>query len=299
MEFRNIIISNPAKISIKNEQLCIAQGEEFRIPLEDICTIMVESRQVALTSAALEQLAANGATIFFCDKKHLPSAQLFSMNQFSRQRKLLYAQFELPKPKQKQLWQSIVRQKIKNQALCLRLAEKEGWERLFEMSASVRSGDPDNLEAQAAAYYFPRLFGKDFTRDDLCMENAALNYGYAIIRGSVARNLVVHGLEPCVGINHCNQLNQYNLADDLMEPYRPLVDLSVAVTDLSDEDGLTPSLKRMLFNITNKLVAQGGQKLRVMLSVNRSAASLATSIVEKSNKLELPELIGLEEGRYE
>lgn len=193
MEFRNIVISNPARLSIKHNQLCIMQEREALIPLEDICSVLLESRQIQISAAALERLAVSGITVFFCDEKHLPSAQLVAMNQFSRQHKMLYAQFELPRPIQKQLWKCIVQQKINNQAACLRLSGKAGFEELEKMVQAVRSGDVTNVEAQAAACYFPKLFGQGFTRNDVCLQNAALNYGYAILRGAIARNLVMHG----------------------------------------------------------------------------------------------------------
>lgn len=299
MEFRNIVISNPARLSIKHNQLCIMQEREALIPLEDICSVLLESRQIQISAAALERLAVSGITVFFCDERHLPSAQLVAMNQFSRQHKMLYAQFELPRPTQKQLWKCIVQQKINNQAACLRLSGKAGFEELEEMAQTVRSGDITNVEAQAAACYFPKLFGQGFTRNDLCLQNAALNYGYAILRGAIARNLVMHGLEPCIGLQHHNQFNSYNLADDLIEPFRPLIDLYVSSLPDTDGDELTPAIKRKLFNATNLLMLQNGKKMRVMYAIGRSAASLAKSIANQENTLELPTLIGLEEGRYE
>lgn len=172
------------------------------VPIEDICSVLLESRQIQISAAALECLAVSGITVFFCDEKHLPSAQILPMNQFSRQRKMLYAQFELSRPIQKQLWKCIVQQKIKNQAACLRLSGKSGFEELEAMIPMVRSGDVTNVEAQAAAFYFPHLFHPDFTRGDICLQNATLNYGYAILRGAIARNLVMHGLEPCIGLQH-------------------------------------------------------------------------------------------------
>lgn len=131
------------------------------------------------------------------------------------------------------------------------------------------------------------------------MQNATLNYGYAILRGAIARNLVMHGLEPCIGLQHHNQLNSYNLADDLIEPYRPLIDLYVSGLADADSDELTPAIKRKLFNATNLLMLQNEKKMRVMYAIGRSTASLAKSIVNQENLLELPTLIGLEEGGYE
>jgi CRISPR-associated protein Cas1 len=299
MEFRNILISNPARLSIRHNQLCIAQAQEVLIPIEDICTLMLESQQIQISAAALEILASEGVTVFFCNSQHLPSAQILSFNQFCRKRRMLCAQFKLGKPLQKQLWQSIVQQKIHNQAACLHFAGREGGELLEQMVQSVHSGDNGNMEAVAAAKYFPLLFGAGFTRGADCIENAALNYGYAILRGSIARNLVMHGLEPCIGLHHHSELNQFNLADDLIEPYRPLIDLFVASQDFGESEELSPQIKKRLFNLTNYLVRQKNKRFRVMTSVDRAAFSLASSIENGINCLELPELLPLEEGRYE
>ena len=224
----------------------------------------------------------------------MPSAVVLPTNQYCRQRKLLLAQVTLPKPLQKQLWQQIIKQKIRNQALCLRLLKKQGAETLEALADAVRSGDSDNRESVAAAVYFPALFGEHFSRELDCPQNAALNYGYAILRGCIARNLVVHGLEPCLGLHHCNAQNNFNLADDLIEPYRPLVDLYVSsYVELTGE--LTPKRKQQLFNLTSYLVKQGQRKYRLMTGVGRCCASLASCISEQSKDLELPQLIALEQ----
>ena len=296
-----MVISNPATLKILHNQLCIEQESRLLIPIEDICTLLIENPNVSITAVALEQLAVNGVTVFFCDRTHLPSAQLFAMNQFSRKSRLLEEQFQIGKPLRKQLWKTIIKQKIQNQANCLKLLGRTGADHLQELADNVRSGDCDNAEAVAAAWYFPRLFGKGFTRSSEIVENAALNYGYAILRGNIARNLVMHGLEPCIGIFHSNDLNPYNLADDLIEPYRPLVDLMVAGWDLSSitDEELTRDMKRKLLLLSNKLVYQAEKNFRVMTSVDRMTASFAASILQKEMKLELPELIGLEDGRFE
>ena len=166
------------------------------------------------------------------------------------------------------------------------------------MARQVRSGDPDNLEATAAATYFPALFGAGFSRGDDCRINAALNYGYAILRGAVARNLVMYGLEPCLGIFHHNELNQFNLADDLIEPFRPLVDLFVASTVPDDDGDLTPDIKHQLFNLTNYIVQQNGRRYRTITAIGRSVQSFSRSIQDGS-PLDLPELLPLEMYRYE
>lgn len=299
MEYKNIILSRPAKLSIRQQLLVIEQEETCTVPLEDLSSILIESRQVVLTAHAATELAMHGVTVFLCDEKHLPCCQLLPMNQFCRQRKLLMAQQELPKPLKKQLWQQIVVQKIRNQAECLRLCGKDGWQELREMADHVRSDDSDNREAVAAAFYFPQLFGNHFSRGTDDSRNAALNYGYAILRGGIARNLVMHGLEPCLGIHHRSELNNFNLADDLIEPFRPIVDLHVAQNVSQTETGLSQMQKIGLFQLTNVLVKQADKEYRVMLSMGRTCTALANSIVEQKMLLELPELIPLELHRYE
>lgn len=167
------------------------------------------------------------------------------------------------------------------------------------MAERVLSGDSDNREAVAAALYFPLLFGEGFSRGSDDPRNAALNYGYTILRGGIARNLVMHGLEPCIGIHHRSELNNFNLADDLIEPFRPIVDLYVAQNFSEEDEVLTTRQKVGLFNLTNYLVRQSDRQYRVMLSIDRACTSLANSITEQALLLELPELIPLELHRYE
>lgn len=299
MEFRAIFIANPAQLSVRREQLVIRQGQEVTVPMEDITSVMLESQAVTVTAAALQKLADYGVTVYLCDEKHLPAALLLPINRHSRQLKVLKGQITMTKPAQKRLWQSVVMAKIRNQAKCLELLGRPESGDLLELARSVRSGDPDNCEATAAAQYFPALFGAGFTRDAGGLTNAALNYGYAILRGAVARNLAVHGIEPCLGIFHHSELNQFNLADDLMEPYRPLVDLYVASHTGGEEGNLTPKLKQSLFNLTNYLVRQGGKRYRMISAVGRMTESFARVLVQETGVLELPELIPLELYRYE
>ncbi len=261
--------------------------------------MLIESGQVTLAARAVSALAESGATVFFCDEKHLPCCQLLPVNRYCRQRKMLSAQWEMEKPLQKRLWQQIVVQKIKNQAKCLVLAGREGQKELQNMAGRVLSGDRDNREAVAAAFYFPALFGEGFIREREDPRNSALNYGYAILRGCVARRLVVHGLEPCLGLHHHSELNNFNLADDLIEPFRPVVDLYVATRFREDGEDLSPDQKVRLFNLSHYLVEQAGKRYGVFTAIDRSCASLARCYTEGAQKLELPELIPLEEQRYE
>lgn len=267
--------------------------------MEDITSIMVESQMVTFSASAAQQLADHGVTVYFCDEKHLPAAILLSMNRHSRQLRALKAQLSMTKPLQKRIWQSIVASKIANQSRCLELLSRPKSGDLRDLSRSVRSGDPNNCEATAAAIYFPALFGADFTRSEDCIQNAALNYGYAILRGAVARNIATRGLEPCLGICHHSELNQFNLADDLMEPYRPLVDLYVASQLDPTIKTLTPTLKHQLFNLTNYVVRQSEKKYRMISAIGRMTDSFVRTITHTGLAVELPELIALEPYQHE
>src|SRR5690606_38070558 len=149
-------------------------------------------------------------------------------------------QLHIGRPLAKQVWANIVRRKVENQARCLDLTNRKGSERLYSYSRRVRSGDPENLEGQAAAEYFRRLIGTSFTRKQESWTNSALDYGYAVLRGGIARGLVAHGFHPGIGIFHDSEQNAFNLADDVIEPFRPIVDLFVAVKSPDEDRELTP-----------------------------------------------------------
>lgn len=299
MEFRSVFVSNPAQLSVRRGQLVIRQEEERSVPMEDLSALLVESRAVSITAAALQELTDHGVTVYLCDETHLPAALVLPMNRHSRQLKLLKGQIAMRRPTQKRVWQGVVMSKISNQARCLALLGKEGAEELRALADQVRSGDPDNWEAVAAARYFPALFGAGFTRGEECRVNAALNYGYAILRGAVARHLVMRGLEPCLGIFHHSELNRFNLADDLMEPYRPLVDLYVASHVPDDEGDLTPAIKQQLFQLSHYLVEQGGKQFRAISAIGRMADSFSRIVQSGEGQMELPHLLPLQLGRYE
>ncbi len=300
MEFHTIFLANPAHLSLRRGQLVIRQeAGERTFPIEDISALLVESQTTTITAAALQALTQQGVTVYLCDPTHLPAALALPMNRHSRQLKLLKGQISMTKPTQKRLWQGVVSAKLANQARCLTLLGRPGGEELRFLATQVRSGDPDNLEAIGAAKYFPALFGQGFTRGEVCRVNAALNYGYAILRGAVARNLVMRGLEPCLGIFHHSELNQFNLADDLMEPYRPLVDLYVASHIPDDGGALTPAMKQHLFQLTNYLMEQQGKQFRTVSAIGRMADSFSRIVQGGADSLELPTLLPLQLHCYE
>ncbi len=301
MGFRNIKIDSHVKLQIKNQQLLIDAGEEIQIPLEDINCILIENQTVTLSAYLLQKLADMGIALYVCDEKHLPNAVLLPMVRHSRHFKILKYQMEAAKPLQKRLWQQIVIQKIKNQALCLELLGREGAKELFAMCREVQSGDRTHVEAKAAAFYFKSMYGIGFSRGNDHIINSALNYGYAIVRGLIARSIVCYGLEPSIGVFHCSELNSYNLADDLIEPFRPLVDLYVSQHyDISEIDSvLTPEAKRGIFGIINFDMDVKGEKRIISNCVDMLASSYSSALQERRIDLDLPELIQLQVHRYE
>lgn len=299
MAFRNIIVESPAHISVKNRQLVIRTDGERSLPIEDISAVLLESNQSTITTAALSQLGQRGCALFVCDEKHLPCAVLTGFARHSRELGVLQSQLSAGEVLKKRLWQSIVKAKISNQAECLRLCGKEeAAEGLTQMAVSVRSGDSGNTEAAAAARYFPALFGKGFTRNGENGINSALNYGYAVLRGCMARCLAVYGFLPALGLHHRNELNSFNLADDLMEPFRPLVDLLVSVC-YEGEASLSPGNKRQLFNCLNLDILSGGQRHSTAYAMERLVHSLARSLEKGEAALMLPELLDLKQHSYE
>lgn len=299
MAFRSVIIESPARLSVKNEQLLIVTDREHFLPVEDLSALLLENRQSTITTAALSLLGQRGCALFVCDEKHLPCAVLTPFAQHSRMLSAASGQLNATEPMKKRLWQSLVQAKIGNQASCLRWAGKEAEAReLLAMLPRVRSGDPENVEASAAQRYFPVLFGEGFVRREESGINAALNYGYAILRGCMARTLVVYGFLPAFGLHHHSALNAFNLADDFMEPFRPVIDALVSAAVLPD-DPLTPERKRALFNCLNLDILSGGEHHSLSYAMERLVQSYGRSLERREASLCLPSFTGLEQHRYE
>ena len=300
MGYRNIKIESSIGLHIKNSQLIIGdKGVSF--PLEDINCVLIENQSVTVSSYMLQEFAKNEIALYVCDEKHLPNAVLLPLVKHSRHFKVLTRQIEVGKPLIKRLWQQIIVCKIKNQALCLKEMELDDYDKLLAMTKEVQSGDKTHVEAKAAAYYFRALYGDDFTRDNECIINSAMNYAYAIIRGLIARSIVCYGLEPSLGMFHHSELNSFNLADDLIEVFRPLVDLYVASHfDIAEVDSdLTPQIKRDLFNIINYDMSVKGDKRIISNCIDMLVYSYSGAIQGNRTDLELPELIPLQVHSYE
>jgi len=300
MAYRNLLIESCASLCCENEQLIITTDGKYSVPMEDINSIVLENNQSTITVATLSKLSQYGTSVFICDEKHLPCAVLTSFVQHSRNLGVVRLQEALTLPLQKRLWQQVIQAKINNQAECLLLSGKEKEAScLRELSKTVTSGDTKNVEAFAANYYFKNLFGKGFSRgDDVDGRNGALNYGYAIFRGQIARLLTSYGFLPMRGIHHHNEQNAFNLADDFIEPFRPVVDLYVA-HNVGYEDLLTPVTKRNLYNLLNVDVKSGGQRHSIAYAAERLVQSFVRCCQKVTKELMLPELVALKQHVYE
>lgn len=222
MAWRTVLIENPSKLSLSKNQLIIKQDHLISLPIEDIDTLIIDSYGTTLTSNLIDSLSTNKVNVIICDAKHHPSSLVLPYAQASRGAKIARAQITISEPFRKQLWQINIKQKITNQANVLEkfFGDDSG---LRELARTVRSDDAGNHEALAARIYFSKLL-EDATRRQPTWYNSALNYSYAIVRGSLARSVASHGLIASVGINHHSELNQFNLVDDLIECFRPIVD---------------------------------------------------------------------------
>lgn len=300
MPYRCIMVESKAHLSIKNRQLMIVGESKHTVPLEDISALLVESHQSTATFATLSAAARHGIAVIVCDGKHLPAGVLLPFAQHSRHLQVINRQLGMTQPTRNRLWQQVVRAKIANQSECLRLTlHKDAAESLYALSGQVQTGDKGRLEGTAAAQYFAALFGKNFRRGQENGINAALNYGYALLRATMARALAVYGFLLCSGIQHHSELNAMNLADDLMEPFRPVVDLYVA-QNVSNDEILTPALKRALFSLLAYDILSGGQHHSTHYAMERLVQSFVTATeFPRYAKLTLPALIPLQPHRYE
>lgn len=293
MGWRSLMISRPAKLRREHFSLAIEQEQTAYVPFEDIAIIVLNHQEINLTHPVLSACAEYGIGLYATGHNHQPSGVFLPFLSHSRTTRLMRRQLEIAKPLAKQAWANIVRRKIENQAHCLHLTGRKGVERLESYARRVRSGDGDNLEGQAAAFYFPQLFGQGFNRGEERWVNAALDYGYAVLRGAIARGLVAHGMHPPIGLFHASEQNAFNLADDLIEAFRPLIDLHVFKHPASTKGDLTPQDKAALVSLLNVDVAMPQGKMSVLSAIEYAVESLARLFEQDDSSLDLPTIIGL------
>ncbi len=300
---RTLYFGNPAYLSLRNSQLVInlpeANGMDDRtgnntIPIEDIGIILLDHKQITITQGLLEALLSNNAAVITCDSSRMPVGLLLPLSGNTTQSERFQAQIDASLPLRKQLWQQTIQAKIGNQAYVLNTCRNAVVKNMLAWVDEVKSGDSDNLEARAAAYYWSNMFPDvpGFRRGrEGPPPNNLLNYGYAILRAVVARSLVASGLLPTLGIHHHNRYNAYCLADDIMEPYRPFVDkLVVELTDSGEDiQELTKSLKAKLLSIPVLDVIINDQRSPLMIAVGITTASLAKCYLGEVRKIVYPE----------
>jgi len=292
---RTLYFGNPAYLSVKHRQLVVklGEGEEPRtIPCEDVGMVILDHPQITLSYEVMRLMMEYGAVLISCDKSHLPDGYMLPISGHHLSTKHLAAQVDSSVPLVKQLWQQTVEAKIRNQAAVL---DRYGYpaQRLLVCAKNVSSGDSTNQEGQAAAYYWPTLFGEGFTRaQEGDPPNGLLNYGYAILRGLVARALVSSGLHPSIGIHHHNQYNAYCLADDIMEPYRPYVDILAYEIWMEDNlaSFLTKDMKAKLLGIATVDIRIGRGTSPLMVGLSQTTASFCQCLMGKKRKIEYPSM---------
>lgn len=276
------ISQRSADLSAHNGQLELrfhdAGLEKVSVPCEDMGVLVVDNAQVRYAHNALCELAEAGAVVAICGRNHLPAALLMPVSTHTEVSARLHDQIHVKKPVMKRLWRQLVVAKIRAQAD--NLGQSPAALHLRALARRVGSGDPSNVEAQAAKAYWRAWCpssAPSFRReaDGTDTLNGMLNYGYAIVRASVARSLVGAGLHPALGVHHANRANPFCLADDLMEPLRPLVDARVRFLFERGEREVCPVVKRELLGVLTQTVETGETTGPLMTSLERMAASLA------------------------
>ena len=303
---RTLYFGNPAYLSLSSRQLVIrksesqkegAQGENICTrAIEDIGVIVIDHPQITLTSALIAALLDNNVALITCDSHHMPTGLLLPLSGNTIQSERFQAQVSASLPLKKQLWQQTVKQKIANQSTILRQLTSAEVGCMDKWSNDVRSGDVNNLEGRAAAYYWKNLFAQEIDHFKRGREEAApnhlLNYGYAILRAIIARALVSSGLLPTLGIHHHNRYNAYCLADDIMEPYRPYVDAHVLVLlrQKGFQEELTQEDKAYLLQIPTLDVCVEGKRSPLLVAASLTTASVAKCFTGELRKISYPKL---------
>ena len=307
---KTLYFGNPTYLSLRDSQLVIRLPEvvkndslpdlfkeksEVTKPIEDIGVVILDHKQITITQGALAALLENNCSVITCDSKSMPTGLMLPLSGNTTQNERFRNQLNASIPLMKQLWQQTVQSKIQNQASVLSFCRNLEVKCMRVWVNTVRSGDPDNLEGRAAAFYWKYLLGhiSGFTRNrEGIPPNNLLNYGYAILRAVVARSLVSSGMLPTLGIHHHNRYNAYCLADDIMEPYRPYVDELVYA--LLAKRGLPPEIltkdwKVDLLSIPTLEVKIGGKRSPLMVAVSQTTASLYKCFCGESRKIVYPE----------
>ena len=295
MAWRGVHISQPSRLKYRDKQLVVDQDEgSVSLSIEDIAWLILDTPQVSLTGSLLSALACAGVAMIVPDDKHHPCGVLLPFHQHHAQAHIARAQVGMSLPLKKRMWQSVIIAKITNQAAVLDSLGRDRAQTLRAMAGRVGSGDPDNIEAQAARAYWSALFDKFTRSDESDRRNSLLNYGYAVVRAAIARACVASGLLPAFGLHHASKVNAFNLVDDLIEPFRPFVDLSAhARVRATEGDALTVGDRRHMANVLNETAMIGSERMTLLAATEATAMSLVRAIEHSSALLlQLPESTG-------
>lgn len=315
---RTLFFGNPYHISTRQNQLVVKDktgNDEKTAPIEDLGFVVFEHPQITFSQSVMQLLAENNTAVIFCDNRYMPSSMLLHLDTNTVQTEIFRHQISASEPLKKQIWQQTIKSKIRNQAAVLDLSNaskvrnfgrvknetpqklgdfgKVEATALLHLAKNVKSGDSSNREGEAARRYWTALLGKDFKRDRFGNSpNPALNYGYTILRAATARALSGSGLLPTIGVHHKSKYNAFCLADDIMEPYRPYVDLIVLemLDSGMDCENLSTQEKAQLLQILSVDVQMGKKKRPLMIALSESTASLAKVFKGDLKKLKFPEL---------
>lgn len=309
---KTLYFGNPAYLSLRMGQMVIKLPEvetdsnlpdqikkqaEITKPIEDIGVVVLDNRRITITQGLLESLLENNCAVITCDSHSLPVGLMLPLYGNSTQNERFRDQLDASQPLKKQLWQQTIKMKISNQAAALATCTGKNSPTMLRWADDVRSGDSDNVEGRAAAYYWKNLFAgidglEDFTRSrEGEAPNNLLNYGYAILRAIVARALVSSGMLPTLGIHHHNRYNAYCLADDIMEPYRPYVDelvYSIVKDKGINNLDLSKEIKAQLLSIPTLDVVIGGKRSPLMVAVTQTTASLYKCFTGELRRIAYP-----------
>jgi len=285
-------VSIPGFLSLKDRQLVVEKDGEVKgtVPIEDLGVLILDHPALVYTHQLFQHLAEHNVAVVLCDAKHMPTSLLLNYVTHHEHTKVLRSQISCSPHKKTSLWRQIVQAKIERQSMVLR-QEKKRSSRLEELARRVPAVQTDPIEAHAAHIYFNLLFGKDFFRDPKAPGiNSLLDYGYAIVRAAIARGIVGTGMHPALGIHHRNPYNPFCLADDLIEPLRPLVDQTVYRIALSIEEinVLTPTLKREILSITTRDLLFKKKKIPFMTAIPLYVAGVKQYLCENARKVEIP-----------
>lgn len=294
---RTLCFTSAGKLSVRDEQLVWdgADGARRTIPLEDIGFVIIESDLIVVTSVALQKIAERNVALVVCDRTHTPAAQMVAYDAHTTSAENIEAQLAVSEAVRGRLWRQVCRRKIENQARLMEVLGVGDVSRMRVLVDAVKNGDPSNCEGQAARLYFQSLGPKGFVRDRYGeWPNAALNYGYAVLRAAVARAIVGSGLVCFNGIHHHNRYNAFALADDLMEPYRPFVDQYVFGIDGlvgGETNELTKEIRARLLGSLTCDVRLDGYRRPLMIALSYTTASLVRCFKGEDSQLLLPEML--------